>query len=73
MPYKMLVLYVAVQRAEAIAYAQAMRRKHGFMVETSLIANGAEAQVMTDGEDRFRYNNRIYNDIITFADVNPSS
>ncbi len=73
MPYKMLVLYVADQRTEAIAYAQAMRRKHGFMVETSLIANGAEAQVMTDGEDRFRYNNRIYNDIITFADVNPSS
>ncbi len=72
-PYKVLILYDNHRRSQAIAYAQMMRSRHGLMVETKLLADGESPLVEAEGEDCFRYNGRIYHDVITYLDGESST
>ncbi len=72
-PYRMLILYDEQHRVEALAHARALRKKHGYMIETLFMQTSAPALVETVDEDTLRFNGKLYQDIITFLDVKGST
>lgn len=68
--YQVLILYDDRHRAEAIGCAADMRLKDGFMVETQWVSSTVEEHICIGNDERYRYNGRVYHDIITYVDGN---
>lgn len=65
--YRVLILYTADHRTEALQCAKAMRAKEGLMVETGLVAYAEQAQATADTDGSYIFNGKAYQDLIVFV------